>query len=305
MRLTELQNIQQSSHEMRLKLVTGRVVHFTMRELHGIYREPSIMFMVAVSVVLIALMDPAFFPGMPSPISRAMHWGVAGLLYVATAPRWVGLCYWVWQSFSQRPIPHVVCNISGNALCHLLASIPTFAINGFVPEPATGLTLLGFFNICVIVCTIETAGAMWLLPIFQFKYQMQTEQAKSRTEPSTEDRVVTLCGEAIPLITLQRVRSMEHYLVLTQSGTEHLVRARMVDFLAQLDTSDGIQTHRSHWVSTAEALAIKGGNLATVSGDEIPIARGRLKAVKDWLNEGHQANSGKTDAGEGMAAKEA
>jgi len=79
------------------------------------------------------------------------------------------------------------------------------------------------------------------------------------------------------------VKAAEHYLeVYSQSGVE-MIRERMSTFLEQVTPEDGIQTHRSHWVSVQTIATLSGATLSLHDGEKVPVARSRMEAVRDWL----------------------
>lgn len=74
-----------------------------------------------------------------------------------------------------------------------------------------------------------------------------------------------------------RLTSEDHFVdVVTTDGT-HRLRMRLADAIAELDTVEGLSTHRSHWVAR-EAIAgaeREGGRqfLVLVNGDRVPVSR--------------------------------
>ena len=83
------------------------------------------------------------------------------------------------------------------------------------------------------------------------------------------------------------VRAQEHYLEIQMANEPITIRARMTDFLDKAGALDGIQPHRSWWVSrnAAPLLMTKEGKrvLHVAHHTDIPIARGRIDEVECWL----------------------
>jgi hypothetical protein len=83
------------------------------------------------------------------------------------------------------------------------------------------------------------------------------------------------------------VRAQEHYLEIQMTDEAITVRARMADFLDEAGDLDGIQPHRSWWVSrnAAPQMVTKEGRrvLRVADHTDIPIARGRVEQVEYWL----------------------
>jgi hypothetical protein len=80
-----------------------------------------------------------------------------------------------------------------------------------------------------------------------------------------------------------RLKSELHYLEVITTAGRSLVLYNLRDAMAELAPDTGIQTHRSHWVAGAhiQDLQRRGreGVLVLSDGSEVPVSRGRLKAV--------------------------
>ncbi|MEC9199707.1 MAG: LytTR family DNA-binding domain-containing protein [Pseudomonadota bacterium] len=83
------------------------------------------------------------------------------------------------------------------------------------------------------------------------------------------------------------VRAQEHYLEIQMTDEAITIRARMTDFLDKAGDLDGIQPHRSWWVSrnAAPQMMTKEGKrvLHVAQHTDIPVARGRIEDVECWL----------------------
>ncbi|MCX7888742.1 MAG: LytTR family transcriptional regulator [Rhodobacteraceae bacterium] len=80
-----------------------------------------------------------------------------------------------------------------------------------------------------------------------------------------------------------RVRGRNHYVeVLTERG-EARILLRLSDAIAELDGSDGLQVHRSHWVAAAAVVGSqKVGpkhELLLKDGSRVPVSRNYVEAV--------------------------
>jgi hypothetical protein len=77
-----------------------------------------------------------------------------------------------------------------------------------------------------------------------------------------------------------------HYLRIRTAKKESLVLHAIADAIRQLKGVDGIQIHRSHWVSRGgveSLLRLKDGDYFRLkNGTKLPISRRRLKEVKEW-----------------------
>lgn len=89
--------------------------------------------------------------------------------------------------------------------------------------------------------------------------------------------------------SVHRVSGRDHYVeIATDKGISNLL-LRFSDALAELDGSDGLQVHRSHWVAAeAVAGAVRDGGrvfLRLTCGVLVPVSRTYLAAVeaRGWL----------------------
>ncbi len=104
-------------------------------------------------------------------------------------------------------------------------------------------------------------------------------------------KLISLPGEAaIVLEDVWLVRALEHYVEIhIDQSPERVVRARLTDFIEQVEEDHGIQTHRSWWVSSqaAKQLITENGKrfLELHDGQKIPVSRGRLPEVQRWLSD--------------------
>lgn len=99
---------------------------------------------------------------------------------------------------------------------------------------------------------------------------------------------VLIAGKRFRLDEIRAVSSQDHYVEVTTVNGTSMLRARLADVVDQLSDVDGVMPHRSHWV-TRDAVDQMMGNaskkvLALVNGAEIPVARGRVAEVRDWLD---------------------
>jgi len=83
------------------------------------------------------------------------------------------------------------------------------------------------------------------------------------------------------------LKSAEHYVEIVTAEGASLERARLSDLISLLEDHDGIQPHRSYWVSRHSAIKLErvDGNcmLFLRDGEKIPVSRAREKDVRNWL----------------------
>ncbi len=116
------------------------------------------------------------------------------------------------------------------------------------------------------------------------------EQAQEEAEVETEaaDPVVKFL-ERLPVkfrsAELYAISSEDHYLRIHTSLGEELILMRLADAMRELETANGLQTHRSWWVASSGVADSKRENgkivLILKSGTEVPVSRTYSAAVKD------------------------
>ncbi len=111
-----------------------------------------------------------------------------------------------------------------------------------------------------------------------YTYASFWRRMRPRQAPNFAERAGV--SEANPI---QHVTAEDHYVqVRTLSGTQRLLM-RFSDALEQLQGLDGLQVHRSHWVSRAaiRRLDKRGSRFVIVLDDEseIPVSRGFQPSV--------------------------
>ncbi len=106
--------------------------------------------------------------------------------------------------------------------------------------------------------------------------------------PETPCKTITIAGKTYYCKALISVSSQDHYVRIKTSEEEDMVRARLSDLIEKLSCQNGIQPHRSHWVSRRAVVGMvsrKGHKrLEICDGSEIPVARGRASEVQNWLD---------------------
>lgn len=86
-----------------------------------------------------------------------------------------------------------------------------------------------------------------------------------------------------------RMQSQDHYVEVVTLEGRALITERFGDCVRRLDQMNGIQCHRSHWISLchAESLSRAGSAyLCTMdNGDQVPVSRRRYSELKQRLND--------------------
>jgi len=259
-------------HKVHVYVSNGAIVHFTLREMHELYRSWQMWVLIAVGFFIMSTGHPVTLPQFDSFGLRMAFWFVALFIYMLTSDFYSKITGKMWHRLFGKAIPLILLSaplvlastyIAGTLLSvlfepyHHLLGIMTWQMN--------------VRNI-LVAHAFETVALLWLIP---------AQRLRKKQDPVR--RKVTLAGRSFDLADIGRVKAAEHYLeVHMDSGTE-VIRERMSTFLEQVTPQDGIQTHRSHWVAQRKATKMNGAKLGLVCGDKVPVARGRIEDVRAWL----------------------
>lgn len=140
---------------------------------------------------------------------------------------------------------------------------------------ATQFSLKSFFiNNFLIALTVF--GIVWMAIYWRNANHTVTEV--DALQPRFENRL-----SKYQTATLWAISAQDHYLnVQTDEGAE-LILMRLGDAVLELADRDGIQTHRSHWVSRNGVAKHTTKSITLHSGETIPISRANAAAVKAFF----------------------
>lgn len=259
-------------HEIRVYVSNGSVAHFTLREMHVLYRSWQMWVLVTVGFFMMSTGHPITLPQFDSFGLRMAFWVLALAIYLGISDLYAQVTASLWARLFGGPIPLIVLSAPLVLACTYSAG----AILGVMFDPSRApfsiMTWQMNLRNIVVAHVFETAALVWLIPA-----------QRARQSKILSRRKVTLAGSSYVLADIHRVKAAEHYLeVYSQSGVE-MIRERMSTFLEQVTPEDGIQTHRSHWVSVQTIATLSGATLSLHDGEKVPVARGRMEAVRDWL----------------------
>lgn len=133
----------------------------------------------------------------------------------------------------------------------------------------------------VFVISVAIASVMYL-------FERVNELPPAPTTTQTSD-AVSIFLERLPVkyrsAELYAISSEDHYLRVHTSLGEEMILMRLADALRELAPADGLQTHRSWWVSIAGVAETRRENgklvLVLKSGTGAPVSRTYAGAVKD------------------------
>ncbi|MEO0402375.1 MAG: LytTR family DNA-binding domain-containing protein [Pseudomonadota bacterium] len=258
--------------EVHVYVSNGTPVHFTLHEMYKLYLSWQMWLLICVGFLIMATGHPVTLPQFDSFGLRLAFWFIALFIYLAASGLYSVMTCWIWRRLFGGPIPLIV--LSTPLL--LTATYVTSALITVLFEPGKppfySMTWQMNLRNIFVAHVFETVALLWLLPA-----------QRARHPVKETGRKLMLAGRRFNVRDITRVKAAEHYLEVYGVESKEVIRERMSTFLEQVDASDGIQTHRSHWVAGTYATELKGAKLCLVDGEKVPVARGRLDDVRAWI----------------------
>ncbi len=259
-------------HKVHVYVSNGMITHFTLREMHELYRSWQMWLLITVGFFMMSTGHPVTLPQFDSFGLRMGFWFVALIIYILTSDLYSKLTGKMWHRLFGKAIPLIL--LSGPLV--LASTYLAAVILCIVFEPDTNpfdiMTWQMNVRNILVAHAFETVALLWLIPA-----------QRERKQKSQQQRWITLAGRRFLLSDIARVKAAEHYLEIHNETGSEVIRERMSTFLEQVTPEDGIQTHRSHWVSRRYVEALSGRKLRLICGSKIPVARGRLDEVRAWI----------------------
>lgn len=262
---------------MRISYINGSHVQFTLRELLGFYRDRHSATLTLALLLALIFLKP--FPALGAlPLaSQVVFWGlvVPGTLAVHLA---------VLVALARR------FRVGRSWIAHLVSATVCAVLS---PELGTwvGLVHLGprlplmlFVGTFSLVCSMlsEFLMATYLLPRYLARLPGPPPPA-----PTPAPQQISLLGRPFVLTDLRLISAEEHYVHVQTVQGRQMLRGRISDIEAQLPDALGLRVHRSHWVAASAVKDLnrsrEGWMLELADGTQVPVARARREAVRDWL----------------------
>ncbi len=257
---------------------------------HLLHRS-TLLYYVLCALILLATDAPGVLDSYPLSVA-VLFWVVGFATYIALYPPALLTVALLQSRFVRIPMPMPL-------LC-VLTLVPSVGLAQTVGDALTGseshvFAPTRFLTLLLTVHPMETIYSRFVLP----KVKEQTTSAKARALLQ-KPRCVSVGTQRLEVCRILHVAAQEHFIRIQLEDSHILHRARLSDLVAQTEPQDGIQPHRSWWVSRSAKprLDRDGQRHVLILEDEtvVPVARSRLRAIEKWLKD--------DDANQHMAAAE-
>ncbi|MFQ1700999.1 LytTR family DNA-binding domain-containing protein [Loktanella agnita] len=240
---------------------------------------PQGLVFLVLGVFLLFITDPNYLRDTLGPVAGMTVWAASALCYLTAI--FLSLCLHSFLMTKFGPYP-IYAPLNSAVVLLLVYIIMQTVIDHFTGGAYHNGIYPLFFNILAAILIIE---AMFLRFVMFVIAPVPGEEEPVATGLSG---IVTIGDRRFPVAKIQHILSQEHYLQVTLSNDTLVLRARLSDAIEQTVESDGVQPHRSWWVSAvAEPRLSKSDGrqvLRLSDGTEVPIAKARLSAVQQWLD---------------------
>ena len=259
-------------HQVHIYVSNGMRTHFSLREMHERYRSWQMWVLILVGFFIMSTGHPITLPQFDSFGLRLAFWFLALAIYMLTSDVYSKLTHGLWQRVFSKPVPLIVLSPPLVLASTYLAGAMLSILFEPTRHPFSIMTWQMNLRNVLVAHAFETLALLWLIP---------SQRLRKLKAPNL--RKITLAGRTYPLADIARIKAAEHYLEVHSATASEVIRERMSTFLEQVTPADGIQTHRSHWVAHAYVDSFSGGKVRLKCGHKVPVARGRLDEVRDWI----------------------
>lgn len=291
-----------SARDMPVLFVTGQRRRLQFRDVYAVLLHPANVVLVLATVGGMAMFHP--YPVirlLPVHLAVPFWFHVLALFYLSFLAL-VWFCRKTGVTFVV-PVALLICSTlltlsSGLFLAMATGSVATQ--DEIVSYTFFHWSVLIFVEFLVVIFVLDralarpspTAGMAALVPILPDLPAAAPSQPAAAPPPDraptpSQPPVLTLQGVEIPAAEISLITAEEHYLRIVTDGRTRLLRGRMSDVEAQMPEGLGMRVHRSHWVAGRVVQGLRrtetGWSIACSVGRDIPIARGRQGAVREWV----------------------
>lgn len=253
-----------------LKLREWWELNLTLREMQATIFAPTRLVIYAAVAVILIVVSPFGTDKILSWPGRIGYWGVSTLLicFISDIVTRASNAFFT----DDKPVHQIAAN---TVLTCLAVTTVIFLVNMSVwgSDPKVP----GFFDLLLIVAPISLAVSCTI----HFLIRNLRSQPDKKEVPFFK-RLPHHLGTELSYLSMQ-----DHYVEVVTSKGKEMLLMRFSDALAELEDYDGLQIHRSHWVSK-EAVAghkrIDGKLfLQMVDNTELPVSRSFQSQVKEEL----------------------
>lgn len=253
------------------RFVNNKSLQLTLREMQTMLRNPRTLGGMAVVALVLGISGPFQTFEALNIVGRLAYW--TAMTFITFS---VGSFFGTWATHliegRTRLGAFQVIPISLAVAVPIFVSvilINSAAFNDWDFSPA-------YLGTLALYCAVISLAVTTMFAIFK----RTKPEAQTVSPPRLLQRIPVAKRGALVSLSVE-----DHYVaVRTIKGTE-MVLMRLSDAIAETEGTNGLQIHRSHWVALEGVAAVhkRPGKLVveTISGDEMPVSRTYINAVKE------------------------
>ena len=258
------------------KFADCNAFQFALRELQDVFLAPKTYAILIGIVAVLALSGPFGTQEQLTLPGRLGFWlpiVFAGFAVGYLAGSVVGR--WGSQRGYSRLFTYSLAGIaSGVSVLPVVLAINLILLGSDITEP---VYLLRQLVNCFVIAAVVTLN----MAVFSKSDGKAAPPSSASDEP---DRLI----RRLPLEKRGRIVSMsvnDHYVEVTTTRGMTSLLMRLKDAIDEVDRTDGLQIHRSHWVALKAIRQIKRVNGSVIAitedGAELPVSRTYVPALKE------------------------
>ncbi|SMD05215.1 LytTR family DNA-binding domain-containing protein [Primorskyibacter flagellatus] len=266
--------------DIRLVDILGRSLDVRLEDVPDYLLHRKTLLFYALSIVVLLAADPSNISVHYAFPVTAGYWVAGFVVYLALYTPALLVVAPLQTRFPRLLVPLPLLSI--------LVLIPALSLTTALADSFSGTDLRifapkRFLPLFLTVQVLETVFSRYVLP----EVIRKTRSVKTRALEA-QPRHIAVGHHRLPIDRLYHVCAQEHFIHIQLQDTHIRHRARLSDLIAQTAPEDGIQPHRSWWVSrnAKPRLDREGSRHVLVLEDKtvVPVARTRLREIEDWLD---------------------
>jgi hypothetical protein len=266
--------------ECMSEFANDTVFQLTLRQMQAQFTEPKFYGYIGVAVLILTLSGPFGTLEHYNFLERFAYWAILTPVTYMLAS---GVATFVTVALKRKSINDWFSYILGGSAAGVFVGMFVWLFGIFLQQ-SFGQSFAGLLKVMTFTMPI-TIGVTILFKLSEKKSQ------ETSVEASREILADVRFFERIPK-TLGRdlisLNSQDHYVKVTTSFGSDLILMRLSDAVIELKDHDGVQPHRSWWISKKHIVGVKtvAGKkvLELKNGDLIPVSRANLKNVTKFLS---------------------
>jgi len=263
----------------------GAPVSLSVKDFLGLLRDRTSWTFIVLVLLGLAVGDPFAMLGQTSLWQILLFWPAAVLIYLALITAGLTVCSPLARRWPDLPIPLPLISVFATLPGVIIGDRIAAALSGgarFVALDGRMLLLFG------LVQVFETVFFLFVLnQTAYWQNRSDAAQPHAAVTDGDDDRTLVIGAERVPVARVLHIEAREHYVRVTLDGESITQRARLSDIVAQTAPEDGVQPHRSWWVSKRAAHEVmRDGtrHVMKLTDDTlVPVARTRLGEVQTWV----------------------